>query len=63
MEKKICNKDTNLSSRYGHTTVLFNDSLYIYGGKINSKKIKYPPEDILIYNINNNVIKVDTCKN
>ena len=40
--KKRIFKDVDLNPRFGHTTVLFNDSLYIYGGKFNLKKLKFP---------------------
>ena len=55
---KIC-----FNPRYGHTCVAFNDCLYIYGGYFNLKKIKYPLEDILIYNMNSNTMKIGVFKN
>ena len=62
-EKKIFSKEINFNPRYGHTTVLFNDHLYIYGGKLNLKQIKYPLEDILVYNIPSNIMKIGVFKN
>ena len=56
------NKDFNLNPRYGHSCVLFNNSLYIFGGNMNIKKLKYPLEDILIYNIKTNTMKIGTFK-
>jgi hypothetical protein len=53
----------NLNPRFGHTTVLFNDCLYIYGGKFNIKKLKYPLEDFLLYHIPSNSMKIGTFKN
>ena len=62
--KKIkYNKEINFNPRYGHSCTLFNNSLYIFGGNINLKKIKYPLEDILIYNIKNNTMKIGIFKN
>ena len=61
--KKIkFNKEINLNPRYGHTCVLFNNSLYIFGGNLNIKKLKYPLEDILIYNIKTNTMKIGIFK-
>lgn len=62
-KKKIFEKEINFNPRYGHTTVAFNDCLYIYGGKFNLKKLKYPLEDILVYNIPTNLMKIGTFKN
>ena len=50
-ERKILKNENNFNSRSAHTTVLFNDCLYIYGGNINLKKLKNQLEDILVYNI------------
>ena len=61
--KKRIYKENELNPRFGHTTVLFNDCLYIYGGKFNLKKLKYPLEDILIYHIPTNVMRVGIFKN
>ena len=62
--KKITfEKEIKFNQRYGHTTVLFNDCLYIYGGRFNLKKLKYPLEDILVYHINTNHMKIGTFKN
>ena len=61
--KKRIFKEVDLNPRFGHTTVLFNDCLYIYGGKFNLKKLKYPLEDILIYHIPTNVMRVGIFKN
>ena len=49
-KKIIFEKEINFNPRYGHTTVAFNNCLYIYGGKFNLKRLKYPLEDILVYN-------------
>ena len=62
-KKIFFEKDIKFNTRYGHTTVLFNDCLYIYGGRFNLKKLKYPLEDILVYNIHSNVMKIGTFKN
>jgi hypothetical protein len=57
-------KNENIfNSRSGHTTVLYNDCLYIYGGNINLKKLKNQLEDILIYNIRLNTLKSAQFKN
>ena len=56
-------KELDLNPRFGHTTVLFNDSLYIYGGKFNLKKLKCPLEDFLIYHIPSNTMKIGVFKN
>lgn len=58
--------DSNFNRKYGHTTCLFNDLLYIFGGNINLKKTKYPYEDLMIYNIKTNTMKVsafNACRN
>ena len=57
-------KDPNitLNPRYGHSCVYFNNNLYIYGGNINLKKLKNTLEDILIYNIKYNTLKIGTFK-
>ena len=61
--KKIkYNKELNFNPRYGHSCVLFNNSLYIFGGNMNLRKLKYPLEDILIYNIKTNTMKIGTFK-
>ena len=56
-------KELDLNPRFGHTTVLFNDSLYIYGGKFNLKKLKCPLEDFLMYHIPSNTMKIGVFKN
>lgn len=61
--KKRVIKDMNLNPRFGHTTVLFNDCLYIYGGKFNLRKLKYPLEDFLMYHIPTNTMKIGAFKN
>ena len=61
--KKRVIKDMNLNPRFGHTTVLFNDCLYIYGGKFNLRKLKYPLEDFLMYHIPTNTMKIGVFKN
>ena len=61
--KKIkYNKEVNFNSRYGHSCILFNNSLYIFGGNMNIRKLKYPLEDILIYNIKTNTMKIGFFK-
>ena len=61
--KKIkYNKDVNFNPRYGHSCILFNNSLYIFGGNMNIRKLKYPLEDILIYNIKTNTMKIGSFK-
>ena len=60
--KKINYNHINFNPRYGHSCVLFNNSLYIFGGNLNIKKLKYPLEDILIYNIQNNTMKAGIFK-
>ena len=62
-KKKNFENEIHFNPRYGHTTVLFNDCLYIYGGKLNLKKLKFPLEDILVYNISTNVMKIGNFKN
>ena len=62
--KKIqFSKEITFNPRYGHSCVLFNNSLYIFGGNMNLKKLKYPLEDILIYNIKTNTMKIGSFKN
>ena len=61
--KKRIIKDMNLNPRFGHTTVLFNDCLYIYGGKFNLRKLKYPLQDFLMYHIPTNTMKIGVFKN
>ena len=56
-------QEANFNPRYGHSCVLFNNSLYIFGGNLNLKKLKFPFEDILIYNIKNNTMKAGSFKN
>ena len=62
-KKIIYENEINFNPRYGHTTVAFNNCLYIYGGKFNLKRLKYPLEDILVYNIPSNLMKIGTFKN
>lgn len=62
-KKIIYQNEISFNPRYGHTTVAFNDCLYIYGGKFNLKRLKYPLEDILVYNIPANLMKIGTFKN
>ena len=47
-----------INKRYGHSCVFFNNNLYIFGGNINLKSPKYSQEDILIYNIKTNTLKI-----
>ena len=62
-KKMKFNNEINFNARYGHSCVFFNDSLYIFGGNMNLKKLKYPLEDFLIYSIKNNTMKIGTFKN
>ena len=62
-EKKVIKNENSINPRSGHTTVLYNDCLYIYGGNLNIKKLKNPLEDILIYNIKLNTLKGSQFKN
>ena len=62
-ERKELKNENVINPRSGHTTVLYNESLYIYGGNLNVKKLKNPLEDILIYNIKTNVLKSAQFKN
>ena len=62
-ERKIIKNENIFNSRSCHTTVLYNDCLYIYGGNINLKRLKNQLEDILIYNIRNNTLKSAQFKN
>ena len=62
-KKIVFENEINFNPRYGHSSVIFNDSLYIYGGKVNLKKLKYPLEDILVYNISTKVMKICNFKN
>ena len=50
--------DIPLNPRYGHSCVFFDNNLYIFGGNINLKSLKYSKEDILIYNIKSNTLKI-----
>ena len=54
--------ENNFNFKYGHTSVLYNDSLYFLGGNININKIKYQIEDIIIYNIINKTLKIANFK-
>lgn len=60
-KKRMIKEEIN--PRFGHTTVLFNDCLYIYGGKFNLKRMKFPLEDFLIYHIPTNTMKIGAFKN
>ena len=60
-KKRIIKEELN--PRFGHTTVLFNDSLYIYGGKFNLKRMKFPLEDFLMYHIPTSTMKIGAFKN
>ena len=61
--KKITlNNEINYNFKYAHSSVLYNDCLYFFGGNININKLKYPMEDILIYNIINNQMKIEKFK-
>ena len=62
-ERKMSKNENIFNSRHSHTTVLYNDCLFIYGGNINLKKLKNQLEDILIYNIKTNVLKSAQFKN
>lgn len=54
--------DNSLNPRYGHSCVFFNNNLYIFGGNINLKNLRNSLEDILIYNIKTNTLKIGTFK-
>ena len=57
--KKIkFSKEIKFNAKYGHSTVLFNDCLYFLGGNLNINKIKYPMEDILMFNLKTNSMKI-----
>ena len=62
-KKRNFETEIKFNQRYGHSTVVYNDCLYIYGGKYNLKKIKYPTEDILVFNISTNIMKIGNFKN
>ena len=55
-------KENNYNFKYGHTSILYNDCLYIFGGNININKIKYQIEDIIIYNMINKTLKIANFK-
>ncbi len=61
--KKIKYNDIKYNPKYGHTAILYNDCIFYFGGNINISKIKYPIEDILIYNIGNKQLKIASFKN
>ncbi len=57
--KKIkFSKEIKFNPKYGHSTVLFNECLYFLGGNLNINKIKYPMEDILMFNLKTNSMKI-----
>ena len=62
-ERMLIKNENIFNSRSGHTTVLYNDCLYIFGGNLNLKKLKNQLEDILIYNIKLNTLKSAQFKN
>ena len=62
-EKKTLKNEYMFNLRYGHTAVLYNDCIYIFGGNINLRKLRNNLEDILIYNINLNTLKTAQFKN
>ena len=58
----ITEQNMTLNTRYGHSCVYFNNNLYIFGGNINLKNLKNALEDILIYNLKLNTLKVANFK-
>ena len=58
----ISDQNITLNPRYGHSCVYFNNNLYIFGGNINLKKLRNSLEDILIYNIKSNTLKIASFK-
>ena len=58
----ISDSNIILNPRYGHSCVYFNNNLYIFGGNINLKTLRNPLEDILIYNLKSNTLKIGTFK-
>ena len=58
----ISEPNLTLNTRYGHSCVYFNNHLYIFGGNINLKNLKNTLEDILIYDIKFNTLKVANFK-
>ena len=62
-EKKTIKNENMFNSRYGHSAVLYNDCIYIYGGNINLRRLRNTLEDILVYNISLNTLKSAQFKN
>jgi hypothetical protein len=57
--KKIkYSNEIKFNAKYGHSTVLYNECLYFLGGNLNINKIKYPMEDILMFNLKTNSMKI-----
>lgn len=48
--------------RYGHSVVDYRENVYIFGGNIQMNKY-IPLEDIIIYSLNENIIKPGKCNN
>ena len=61
--KKVkLNNEINYNFKYAHSSVLYNDCLYFFGGNININKLKFPMEDLLVYNIKSNQMKIEKFK-
>ena len=57
--KKIkFSNEIKFNPKYGHSSVLYNDCLYFLGGNLNINKLKFPMEDILMFNLKTNAMKI-----
>ena len=61
-QQTLTNNNLAYNYKYGHSSVLYNDNLYFFGGNMNVNKIKYPLEDILVYNLRNKTLKIANFK-
>ena len=61
-QQMLTNSNIAYNFKYGHSSILYNDNLYFFGGNLNVNKIKYPLEDILIYNLRNKTLKIANFK-
>ncbi len=61
-QQTLTNSNIAYNFKYGHSSVLYNDNLYFFGGNLNVNKIKYPLEDILIFNLRNKTLKIANFK-
>ena len=61
-QQTLTNSNIAYNFKYGHSSILYNDNLYFFGGNLNVNKIKYPLEDILIYNLRNKTLKIANFK-